>query len=139
MKLFAIQLYIIPAQPASAGCVGINQVEKVDEGGSKFCHPSIRPSVHPSIKKDPPRKPWTGSSHNMSDSEAIPRDIRSKGTSELCFCRIIDFRGCESVVKDNVEIPCLGMCSHRLREHFWHLLQAELCLRCSLNSLIRQL
>ena len=46
----------------------------------------------------------------MSDSEAIPRDIRSKGTSELCFQRKIEFGGCESVVKDNEVIPCLGMC-----------------------------
>ena len=36
---------IIPAQPALAPAAsGINQVEKVDEGWSKSCHPSVRPS-----------------------------------------------------------------------------------------------
>ena len=39
------------AAGACAGVAGINQVEKVDEGWSKFCHPSI----HPSIGNDPPQ------------------------------------------------------------------------------------
>ena len=114
-------------QPAATALI---RWKKLTKGGQNYV-------IRPSIRNDP--LTLDGELQNMSESEAIPRDIRSKGTSEPWFQCKIDFRGCESVVKDNVVIPCLGMCSHCLREHFWHLIQAELCLRCSLNSLIRQL
>ena len=71
----------------------------------------------------------------MSESKLNTGKIGSKGTSELCFQRKSHFRGSESVVKDNLVIPCLDMCSHCLREHFWCLLQTELCLWFSLNRI----
>ena len=89
-------------------------------------------SVRPSIRNDPPTLDG-----ELSEFVRIEASIGSKGTFELWFERkshFMDFRGNESDLKDNLGIPCLHLCSNRLREHFECLLQAKLCLVCSLNS-----
>ena len=102
--------------------------KKLTKGGQNSV---IRPSVH----QESPTLTLDGELPEYLRIEVYYQRNLIKGTSEPCFERKSEFRASEGVVNDNVVILCLDMCSDRLREHFCHLLQARLCLWCSLKHL----